>query len=375
MQLADFGAEVIKVERPGVGDDARSMGPTRDGLGYPFQLPNRNKQSLAVDLKSRDGREIVARLVESADVVVENFRPGVATRLGFGYSEITARNREVIYCSISGFGQTGPISQRPGFDIIAQGMAGFLRMNGPADAEPSKFGVAVTDLVAGLNAALAIVAAYVHKLRTGSGQYIDVSLLDAGLALTVWEAGAWFADGTEPLPTGSRHRGNAPYQAFATSDGYVTVGANNDNLWGRLCDEVLECPALRNREEYRTGQSRIANVDQLEVELAALFQQRTTEDWTGRLDRAGVPGGPVLRYSESLQQPQVLARGMIVDLPHPVLGSVSVLGPAAKMSISPPAVHSAAPLLGEHSAVVLRTLGCTEDEIVRLTEKGVIEVA
>ncbi len=372
MQLADFGADVIKVERPDGGDDSRHMGPMTDGESHPFQVPNRNKRSLAVDLKSEQGRIAVLSLLKNADIVVENFRPGVTTGLGIDYAAVHALNPDVIYCSISGFGQTGPISQRPGFDIIAQGMAGFLMMTGEPGGKPAKFGVAATDLAAGLNAAVAIAMAYIRRLREGGGQYIDVSLLDAGLALTTWEAGAYFGSGEDAAANGTRHRRVAPYQAYPTADGYVTVGANNQKLWEILCRSVIGRPDLIERAEYAHSAARHDHADDLEIELGAILGKRPTEEWVRLLDAAGVPGGPVLTYAQAIQQEQAIARGMIATVPHPKLGEVRVLGPVAKMSETAPTVRAAAPMLGQHSREILAEIGYEDAQIAELFAAGVI---
>ncbi|AEA22569.1 Formyl-CoA transferase [Pseudonocardia dioxanivorans CB1190] len=373
MILADYGADVVKIERPGTGDESRHMAPFVNGESYPSAMPNRNKRSLALDLSREEGRAVARDLVARADVVVENFRPGVMARLGLDYAAARALNPDVVYCSVTGFGQTGPESHRAGFDIIAQGMTGFLRMTGEPGGEPAKFGVAVNDLVAGMTAATAVLAAYIRRLREGGGQYIDVALVDAGLALTVWEAGAWWGNGEEPRPEGSRHRLNAPYQAFRTQDGYVTVGANNDRLWQRLCDDVLERPDLRDRPEYKDVRDRPRHVDQLTAELQEILSTRPTAHWVGALDRAGVPGGPVLTYSEALAQAQVAAREMVLDVTHPVIGPMHALGVPAKMSETPASVRTPAPLLGQHSREVLRGLGRTDAEIDALVADGVVE--
>jgi crotonobetainyl-CoA:carnitine CoA-transferase CaiB-like acyl-CoA transferase len=373
MILADYGADVIKVERPGTGDESRQMAPFVNGESYPSAMPNRNKRSLALDLSGDAGRGVARDLVAKADVVVENFRPGVMGRLGLDYAEAKALNTEVVYCSVTGFGQTGPESRRAGFDIIAQGMTGFLRMTGEPAGGPAKFGVAVNDLVAGMTAATAVLAAYIRRLREGGGQYIDVSLVDAGLALTVWEAGAWWGNGEEPQAEGTRHRLNAPYQAFRTQDGYVTIGANNDRLWQRFCDEVIERPDLRERLEYQDHHDRTRHVEQLTDELQEILSTRPTAHWVAALDRAGVAGGPVLTYSEALGQAQVAARDMVVDLTHPVIGPMHALGVPAKMSETPATIRAPAPLLGQHSREILREIGRTDAEIDSLIAGGTIE--
>lgn len=372
MILGDWGADVIKIERPDGGDDSRAMPPFVNGESYPSAMVNRNKRSIALDLRSPVGHEVAMELIRRADIFVENFRPGVTQRLGIDYHSVKDTNPGLVYCSITGFGQTGPESHRAGFDIIAQGMTGFMRMTGEPGGEPAKFGVAVSDLTAGMTAANAILASYIHRLRTGEGQYVDVSLVDAGLALTVWEAGAFFGAGEVPAPAATRHRRNAPYQAFRTEDGFVTIGANNDRLWERLCADVLQRRDLLARAEYATNSARVENVDQLEEELSRIFTQHPTEYWVEALDAAGVPGGPVLTYDQALEQEQVRARQMIVEIDHPRLGGVHALGMPAKASRSPARIRLPAPLLGQHTRDVLLGAGYDATAIERLLAEGVV---
>jgi crotonobetainyl-CoA:carnitine CoA-transferase CaiB-like acyl-CoA transferase len=375
MILGDYGADVVKIERTGHGDDSRDIAPFVNGESYPSAMPNRNKRSLALDLKSEAGQRVALELTAQADVVVENFRPGVMHRLGLDYDTVRGRNPDVVYASITGFGQTGPESHRPGFDIIAQGMAGFLRMTGAPGGEPAKFGVAVTDLVAGMTAANAVLAAYIRRLRGGAGQYIDVALVDAGMALTVWEAGAWFGGGREPVAEGSRHRHRAPYQAYRTSDGYVTIGAGNDRLWARLCHEVLHRPDLMDRPEYGSSRSRAEHADQLAGELEEILRGQPTASWVKALDTAGVPGGPVLTYSQALEQPQVEAREMVVEIDHPRIGRMHVLGMPAKLSETPATIRQPAPLLGQHSQEILLEGGFDHIQIQEWIEQGIVAQA
>jgi crotonobetainyl-CoA:carnitine CoA-transferase CaiB-like acyl-CoA transferase len=375
MILGDYGADVVKIERTGQGDDSRDIAPFVNGESYPSAMPNRNKRSLALDLKSGVGQRVALELASRADVVVENFRPGVMGRLGLDYDTVRARNPDVVYASVTGYGQTGPESHRPGFDIIAQGMTGFLRMTGAPGGEPAKFGVAVNDLVAGMTAATAVLAAYIRRLRGGQGQYIDVSLVDAGLALTVWEAGAWFGGGHEPVAEGSRHRHRAPYQAYRTSDGYVTIGAGNDRLWARLCHEVLQRPDLMDRQEYRSSRTRAEHADQLADELQEILRAHPTESWVKALDTAGVPGGPVLTYGEALGQAQVAAREMVVEIDHPKIGPMRALGMPAKLSETPATVRHPAPLLGQHSREILASGGFDEAEVQAWIDQGIVEQA
>ena len=373
MLLGDWGADVIKVEPPGHGDASRGMAPFVNGESYPFLMPNRNKRSIALDLKDARGADIAARLIARADVVVESFRPGVTARLGIDFESAVETNPDVVYCSISGFGATGPHSARPGFDIIAQGMAGFLTMTGHPGGEPTRVGIAVNDLAAGMTAANAILAGYISRLRSGGGQYVDVSLLESGLALTVWEAGVYFGSGEVAGPTGTRHRLLAPYQAFRTADGGVTVGANNQRLWQRFCRDVLHRPDLERDPRYRDPAARAAHADTLEAEVQAVLATDVTARWVEAMDAAGVPGGPVLTYDQALAQDQVVARDSVVELEHPVMGTVRQLAPAARMSRTPPRARVAAPLLGQHSREVLAWLGWAEPDIRALEEDGVIE--
>lgn len=372
MVLADLGADVLKVERFPGGDDAREMGPHINGESYCFAMVNRNKRSVALDLKAPDGRELAARLAAQSDVVVENFRPGVTSRLGLDYEALSAANPALVYCSVTGFGQTGPYRHRAGYDIIAQGVSGLLTMTGHPTSGPTKVGIAMTDLAAGAAAAQAILAAYIERLRSGEGQYIDLALLDCGVAWTVWEAAAYFGSGELPAPTGTRHRRSAPYQAFRTQDGHVTIGANNERLWKKLCAEVLDRPGLVADDRFRTVPSRVENVDALEAEIEAVLTTAPTAVWVERLDAAGIPGGPVLRYDEVLANEHVVARDMVVTQEHPRLGSVNVLGSPFNLSRTPVDRFAPAPLLGEHTREVLLEHGCTEDEVESLFADGVL---
>jgi crotonobetainyl-CoA:carnitine CoA-transferase CaiB-like acyl-CoA transferase len=276
MVLADLGADVLKVERFPGGDESRRLGPHHNGESYCFAMANRNKRSIALDLKSQAGKDIALKLTASADVVVENFRPGVTERLGIDYEALAAENPQLVYCSITGFGQTGPYRLRAGYDIIAQGITGFLRMTGHPDGRPAKVGIAINDIAAGATAVQAILAAYIHRLRSGEGQYVDVSLVDSGLAWTIWESAAYFGSGEVPDPTGTRHRRAAPYQAYRTLDGYVTAGGNNERLWERFCTEVMERPEWLEDPRYADLSSRLAHADELERDIEAVSSTRPT---------------------------------------------------------------------------------------------------
>lgn len=372
MVLADMGADVIKVESFPDGDDSRRLAPKVNDESYPAAMPNRNKRSLAIDLKSDAGRELFLKLAAEADLVIENFRPGVMDRLGIGYEDVKKVRPDVLFCSISGFGQTGPYRERPGFDIIAQGVTGFMRMTGYPDGGPAKVGIAINDIAAGVTAAYSILGAQIHRMRTGEGQCIDISLVDAGLAWTIWEAGAYFGGGENAEPTGTRHRRSTPYQAYRTADGYVTVGANNQRLWQRLVTDVLERPEWLEDPRYATLPARMANLDELTADIEAILGRETTEHWVDALDLAGVPGGPVLTYEQALHNVQVRARDMIVDQVHPKIGPIKALGVAPKLSRTPLQIRTPAPWLGQHSAEVLAGLGLDPADVDRLFAEGVV---
>ena len=372
MVLAELGADVVKVERFPEGDDSRRLGPKVNGESYPFGMPNRSKRSLAVDLKSETGRDLFLRLAAESDLVIENFRPGVVQRLGIDYDSVRTVRPDILYCSISGFGQTGPYRDRPGFDIMAQGVTGFLRMTGQPDGRPAKVGIAINDIAAGATAIYSIMAAQIVRERTGEGQYIDISLVDAGLAWTLWEAGAYFGNGEVPAAAGTRHRRSTPYQAYRTADGFVTIGANNDKLWKRFAEDIVQRPEWLTDPRFETLPDRMAHIDELEQEIEAITATRTTEEWVEICDKAGVPGGPVLTYDETLADPHVVARDMVVDLEHPIIGPMRTVGTGARFSGLDFEVRGPAPWLGQHTAEVLSERGVGEDEIARLFDDDVV---
>jgi crotonobetainyl-CoA:carnitine CoA-transferase CaiB-like acyl-CoA transferase len=372
MLLGDLGANVIKIERFPGGDDARAMGPHVNGESYCFAMVNRNKRSVAVDLKAPAGRDLIHVLAKQADVVVENFRPGVTRRLGVDYDSLRAVNPALVYCSVTGFGQTGPHRHRAGYDIIAQGVSGLLTMTGQPSGEPVKVGVPMADLAAGAAGVQAILAAYIERLRSGEGQYIDLALVDCGVAWTVWEAAAYFGSGEIAEAMGTRHRRSAPYQAYRTPDGYVTIGANNDRLWVKLCNDVLDRPDLLTDDRFPTVPSRVQHADELEAEIEGVLAKAPTASWVEALDRAGVPGGPVLRYDDVLSNEQILARDMVVEQDHPRLGRIKVLGSPFKLSRTPVELSRPAPLLGQHTREVLQAHGLSASDLDSLLSAGVI---
>jgi formyl-CoA transferase len=347
--LADMGADVIKVEPPEVGDQTRrSMGE------HAFRAVNRNKRSITLDLKDPDDVAVLHRLVAGADVLTENFRPGVADRLGAGWEQLHALNPRLIYASISGFGQTGPYAQRPGFDLIAQGVAGVMSVTGEPDGDPVKCGVPVSDLSAGLFCAVGILSALQARERTGEGQRIDTSLWEGALALSIWETAELWHSGNVPQKLGSAHRLTAPYQALKTRDGYLNVGGNNQKLWTRLCETVGR-PELV--EQFPTNADRMARRPELVAELEAALAARSTTEWVEALLEAGVPAGPILDYGEVVEDPHTRAREMVVSMEHPEAGTVHGLGIPIKLSATPGAIRRPAPLLGEHSDEIRAELG------------------
>jgi len=358
--LGDMGADVIKVEPPGTGDSARhGMGFTMKGEdSAAFLAVNRNKRSIALNLKDDRHRQAFHRLAGTADVLVENFRPGVCARLGIGYETLSEASPGLIYASISGFGQTGPSAMRAGYDLIAQGMSGVMSVTGEPGGEPVKCGIPISDLSSGLFCAFAILTAYVSRLETGRGQYIDTSLFEGALALSIWETAELWATGRVPQPLGSAHRLTAPYQALRTRDGHVTVGGNTQRLWARLCAAIGRDDLVED-ERFATNDARMANRPALEAELEAVLEQRTTGEWLEVLLEAGVPVGPIYDYRQVFEDPHTHAREMMVEMEHPVEGTVRGLGIPFKLSETPGQIRRAAPLLGEHTEEILSELGCS----------------
>ena len=352
MVLADHGADVVKVENPSGGDDMRRTPPFTGGESAPFMLWNRNKRSVTLDLKSSGDLATFRSMAAIADVVIESFRPGTARRLGIGYEDLSALNPGLIYCSISGFGQTGPYSSRAGFDLIAAGMSGLMSINGPADGPPFRVPVPITDLGGGLNAAIGILAALAARERTGLGQHVDTSLFEAGLSLGVYEAAGVFATGEVPERLGQGHRGSAPYQLFPTADGYLNIGCANDRFWELTC-EVLGCPHLTAEPRFETKPDRVRNIAALVEALTPYFERETTVHWCEKLDAAGVPAGPVMNHVEALSDPHCLARGMVQEVEHPAAGRMKTLGVPVKLSGTGGAVRRPAPMLGEHTEEVI----------------------
>jgi crotonobetainyl-CoA:carnitine CoA-transferase CaiB-like acyl-CoA transferase len=352
MVLADHGADVIKVERPGSGDDARKMPPFVGGESAPFMIWNRNKRSVVIDLKTEAGKAQLCGLIDTADVLIENFRPGTLDRLGLGWPQLSARNPRLIYAAISGFGQTGPYRDRGGFDLVTQGMSGLMSVCGPKDGPPHRLPIAISDVAAGMHLAIGILLALEARHRSGKGQLVETSLLESALSFGVYEAAHVAATATTPPRLGQAHRGSSPYQVFPTADGWITLGAAQENFWIRLCD-VLGVPQLRQDPRFASNGDRVHNNDALVALLEPHFKAKPSQHWLTALARAGIPSGPVLEFDQAMADPHVLARQMTVETEHPAAGRLKTLGIPVKLSATPGALRRPAPRLGEHTAEVL----------------------
>ncbi len=369
--LADMGADVIKVEPVAGGDATRAFRPPDlDGESAAFMMLNRNKRGVALDLKSEGGLEAARRLVERADVLIENHRTGTMERLGLGYDLLRETNPGLIYCEISGFGRTGPMAHLGGFDLISQGYSGIMSVTGEGEGRPPvKCAPPLTDITAGILAAMGVLAAYVERLETGRGQRVDTSLFEAGVTQSFWQAAMTLATGVSPGPLGSAHPLTAPYQAFETSDGWITVGGSNQATWHRLV-EIVGLPELAEDSRFLQNADRMRHVGELASILGERFKTRPTAEWLGLLEEAGVPAGPVASIGEMLELPQTLARDMVVEVQHSKLGPVRTVGFPVKFSETPISIERGAPLLGEHTREVLAELGYTDEEIEELIGSG-----
>jgi crotonobetainyl-CoA:carnitine CoA-transferase CaiB-like acyl-CoA transferase len=375
MLLADMGADVIKVEKIPGGEDARRMVPPTVGdESAAFLIMNRNKRGIALNLKTEAGRDALSLLLKDADVLIENYRRGMMEKMGFGYDALHALNPKLIYCSISGFGRTGPYADRGGFDLVAQGMSGLMSITGERPGcPPMKVGAPVTDITAGILACVGVLAALHARGSTGQGQMVDTSLFEAGITHTYWHSAICFATGQAPGPMGSAHPLNAPYQAFPASDGWITVGAANQENWLRLL-EALGATELRDDPRFVNNAGRMRNLSLLTDALAPLFQRHSVAEWQRRLEEVGVPAGPVLDIAQMHADPQALAREMIVETLHPTAGPTKAIGLPIKFSDTPGGVRRPAPVFGQHTREVLREHGYSDAEIDQMAAQGAIQL-
>jgi crotonobetainyl-CoA:carnitine CoA-transferase CaiB-like acyl-CoA transferase len=372
MLLGDLGADVVKVEEPGTGDTTRHTQPFINGQSHYFVAINRNKRSLALDLKSAAGKQVLLDLVRWADVVVENFRPGVLDRLGMGYDRMLGENPRVIVCGISGFGQDGPLRDKPSFDVIAQAMGGAMSVTGDPGGPPMRLGLPMGDLSGGLYAVIGILAALEERRRTGRGRVVDVSLLDCMVGLLGYLATLRFATGEDPEPVGSRHHQIVPYGAFRCADGYIVIAVFTGAFWRKFCPAIGH-PELVTDPRFARTADRMKNRAELEALVESILRERTVAEWSQVFDSGDVPAAPIHGVGAVFEDPQVKHRQMRLILDHPVYGQVPVSGPVVKFPGTPSRPAMAPPLLGEHSVSVLQGLGYGSDDIQRLLEARVIE--
>ncbi|WP_267421342.1 CoA transferase [Methylobacterium sp. GC_Met_2] len=372
LMLADMGAEVIKVEKMDGDDTRRTVPPALEGESAAYMMMNRGKRGISLNLKDPDGIAVLSRLLRGADALIENYRGGTMERLGIGYETLREEFPELVYCSLSGFGRTGPYADRAGFDLVAQGMSGLMSVTGEGPGRPPmKCGPPVTDITAGILAAMGVLAAYSNRLRTGKGQAVDTSLFEAGITHTYWQSAIAMATGIAPGPMGSAHPLNAPYEAFETADGWITIGAANQTNWLRLL-KAIGADALAEDPRFALNRDRMANRQELAATLAPIFRAHSSAEWLARLEAGGVPAGPVLDVNAMHRDPQTRAREMVVEVDHPRVGRMKTLGLPVKFSDTPGRVHGPAPLLGEHSRAILAEAGYTADEIDSLITRGVV---
>jgi len=370
MLLADLGADVIKVERVPGGDDTRTMNrPSIAGESAAFMAMNRNKRGIALNLKLATAQAALKRMASRADVLTENYRKGALEKLGLGYEALRTVNPALIYCSISGYGRSGPYADKGGFDLIAQGMSGIMAVTGEPGGAPVKSGTPICDINAGILAALGVVSAYVHRLKTGAGQLVDTSLYEAGIQQTYWQSAIYFATGTPPGPSGSAHILSAPYQAFRAADGWLNIGGANQSNWERLA-RVLGAPEWIEDARFLTNGDRMKNLPALTAAMSERLKTRPVREWIAALEAEGVPCGPINSIADMAEDPHTAAREMVVELEHPRAGRTRALGLPIKLSATPGRVSRAAPLLGQHTREVLAEYGFASREIEALIGEG-----
>jgi crotonobetainyl-CoA:carnitine CoA-transferase CaiB-like acyl-CoA transferase len=372
MFLGDMGAEVIKVEEPGKGDDTRGWPPFAGGEATYFLSVNRNKKSLTLNMKAPEGQAILRKLIAKADVVLENFRPGTMERLGFGYESLRAKNPRLVYCAISGFGESGPEASRPGYDLIVQGESGVMDITGFPDGPPVKVGNSIADLVAGMSAAQGITLALLARERTGKGQRVEIGMLDVMASLLTYQAGLYWNGGGRPTRRGNQHPSIVPYEVFRAQDGYLTLGVANNSLWEKTC-RALGREDLARDPRFDSEAHRVSHRETLIPLLNDLFRTRPADEWLARLDQAGVPVGKIKTVAEVCESPHLKARGMVVKLPHPKAGSITMMGVPIRLHETPGAATVPPPLLGEHTDEILtRLLRVPKARVEKLRAAGVV---
>ena len=371
MFLGDMGADVIKVEEPELGDETRGWTPFWGEVSTQFLSFNRNKRSLSVNLKEQDGVDIILGLAAKADVMIESFRPGALDRMGLGYEAVRQLNPSIVYCSVSGYGRTGPMAEKPGYDLIIQAYSSLMYLTGEPDGMPLRVGFSLVDLFTGMMAYGSILTALWHRSNTGEGQWIDTSLLDGQVAAMSYHATGYMATGVEPHRLGSGHPSLVPYQSFPTSDGFFILGCANQGLWERMCHAIGRVEFLED-PRFTTNTDRVKHRSECVELLSEIFRAESTEHWVKLISDAGIPCGPINRVSQVIDDPQVKARDMVVDIPHPQVPDLRVPNSPLKLSATPPTVRRHPPLLGEHNEEILTEAGYTPGQISELRDKGVI---
>lgn len=353
MILADMGADVLKIERPGKGDDSRQYSPFKNGESVYYMSLNRGKRSMTLNMKTEEGKEILKELVKKADVLVENFRGGTMEKLGLGYDVLKEINPRLIYSACTGFGMTGPYKHDPAYDVIVQGMGGIMSITGMPGGEPTKCGVSIGDITAGIFSAVGVMIALYNREKTGKGQLVDVSMLDCQVAILENAIARYLDSGVSPKPIGNRHASITPFQALKTSDGWVIIAVGNDTLWQKFCD-LIERPDLKADERFTTNPLRTQNVDVLSAELTKTFETKTMDEWLHILKEGGIPVGPINDVARVVRDPAIIERDMIVTTHHPVAGEVKMAGVPIKLSDTPGGVAGPAPVLGQHTREILK---------------------